>query len=201
MAATELLLVNGYGATSVEQIARRAQISKRTFYDRFRDKAELTMAVVLRLIDGVRPPAEVPLIEGKSLQEILVHLGSLILEAALKPQVLSLHRLVVAEAHRFPDLATAVARTGGREEAVAILTGLLARHNHNEAIGAGELRFAADQFLQMIVSMPQSRAMGLGVPMDAAERGAWVRGTVALFLNGFEATARGDPRPGPGGSA
>ena len=68
-------------------------------------------------------------------------------------------------------------------------------------IGDRELRFAADQFLQMIVSMPQSRAMGLGAPMDADELRSWVRGTVALFLNGFEATARGGPRPETGGSA
>ena len=193
-----MLLTHGYGPTSVEAIARRAQVSKRTFYDRFDDKAELTMAVVVRLIDSVRPPAEVPLIEGSSLHDILVHLGSLILEAALKPRVLALHRLVVAEAHRFPGLAAAVAQAGGREEAVTIITGLLGRYRRDGAGGRKELRFAADQFLQMIVSMPQSRAMGLGSPMSQSELEAWVRATVGLFLHGFEAkVARaGTARPG-----
>src|SRR5271169_1135204 len=113
-AATELLLSHGYGATSIEAIARRARVSKRTFYHRFEDKPALMSAVVVRLIDSLRPPANVPLIAGQSLEEILLHLASLILHAALKPQVLQLHRLIVAESQRFPDLAVAVAKAGGR---------------------------------------------------------------------------------------
>jgi AcrR family transcriptional regulator len=189
-AATELLLNQGYGATSVEAIARRAHISKRTFYHRFSGKKELTMAVIVRLIDSVRPPAEIPLIEGKSLLDILVHLGSLILEAALTPRMLALHRLIVAESNRFPDMAAAVVKAGGREEAVVFISGLLRRHGGDAAVGSKELRFAAEQLLQMIVSTPQSRAMGQGVPMDRAELDAWVLDVVNLFLDGFNNLSR-----------
>jgi len=188
VAATELLLAQGYGATSVEAIVRRAQVSKRTFYDRFRDKSDLTAAVIARLINSVRPPAEVALVEGRNLHEILVHLGSLILEAALMPRVLAMHRLIVAEAHRFPDLAAAVAKAGGREEAVTLISGLLGRHHVNGAPGTRDLRFAAEQFLQMIVSTPQMRAMGLGQPVEPAEHKPWVHATVSLFLDGFHST-------------
>src|ERR1700739_3142243 len=47
-AATELLLSEGYGATSIEAVARRARVSKRTFYHRFMDKPALTCAVARR---------------------------------------------------------------------------------------------------------------------------------------------------------
>jgi len=126
--ATELLFSHGYGATSIEAIARRARVSKRTFYQRFADKPALMGAVVVRLIDSLRPPANVPLIEGEGLEQILVHLGSLILHAALTPRVLQLQRLIVAESKRFPDLASAVAKSGGRQEAVALISELLMRH-------------------------------------------------------------------------
>jgi AcrR family transcriptional regulator len=191
-----LLLAHGYGGTSVEAVARRAHISKRTFYHRFTGKTDLTMAVVVRLVDSVRPPAEVPLIEGASLHDILVHLGSLILHAALTPRVLALHRLIVAEAERFPDLASAVARAGGREEAVAFISALLARHSRNPALGADALRFAAEQLLQMIVSTPQLRAIGLGEPIERADLDPWVRATVGLFLEGFN-TLAGPPQARP----
>src|SRR5947208_875980 len=36
--ATHLFLSHGYGATSIEAVARRARVSKRTFYHRFPDK-------------------------------------------------------------------------------------------------------------------------------------------------------------------
>ena len=183
--ATELLFSHGYGATSIEAIARRARISKRTFYQRFADKPALMSAVVVRLIDSLRPRADVPLIEGEGLEQILVHLGSLILDAALTPRVLQLQRLIVAESQRFPDLASAVAKSGGRQEAVALISALLIRHAHGAFVTPADASFAANQFLQMIVSLPQLRAIGLGAPMTPGELDAWVRGTVALFLGGY----------------
>src|ERR1700704_1353334 len=51
-AATHLFLAHGYGATSIEAVARRARVSKRTFYHRFPDKPALFAAVVHRIIEG-----------------------------------------------------------------------------------------------------------------------------------------------------
>jgi len=189
-AATELLLSHGYGATSIEAIARRARVSKRTFYHRFADKAALMSAVVVKLIDSLRPPARVVLIKGEHLEPILLHLGSLILHAALDARVLQLQRLIVAESGRFPELASAVAKAGGRQEAVALIGDLLLRH---ERVAPSQAAFAAQQFLQMIVSLPQLRAIGLGAPMKPEELHAWVRGTVALFLEGLAGLAKGSP--------
>ena len=186
--ATELLLSDGYGATSIEAIARRARVSKRTFYQRFSDKPALMSAVIVRLIDGLRPPTHVPLIEGENLEQILIHLGTLILEAALKERVLQLQRLIVAESGRFPDLASAVAKAGGRQEAVALISELLMRHT-SARLAPSDAVFAANQFLQMVVSLPQLRALGLGAPMTPPELEAWVRGTVALLLRGYAGIA------------
>lgn len=185
--ATEMLLTQGYGPTSIEAVAARAGVAKRTFYHRFEDKAALMTAVVARLIDGLRPPAGVPLIEGADLRQILLRLAGLILRAALAPTALALHRLIVAEAQRFPDLARAVAQAGGRNEAVRIIGELLQRHA--PGLQSGPAEFAAQQFLQLVVSVPQMRAMGLGQPMSAEELEAWTRASVELFLGGFERAA------------
>jgi hypothetical protein len=44
--------------------------------------------------------------------------------------------------------------------------------------------FVAEQFLQLVVSVPQRRALGLGAAMSTAEQARWARDAVALFLGG-----------------
>ena len=97
----------------MEAVAARARISKRTLYDRFEDKAALFAATVHAVVGHIRPPPNVPLIEGVALADILRRLAQFILNAALAPQALALYRLVHAEAARFPELARAVEGDAG----------------------------------------------------------------------------------------
>jgi len=193
--ATALFLAEGYGATSIEAVARRARISKRTLYHRYTDKAALFGAVVHRVIERLRPPAGVPLYEGGSLEEILHRLARLILRAALNPAALALNRLILAESQRFPELAAVVAREGAGAEAVRNIAALLAREAAANQLALGDASFAAAQFLQMVIAVPQRRALGVGGAMGEAELEAWAGGTVELFLNGCRG-ARPLPMPG-----
>ena len=183
-AATELFLTEGYGATSIEAVTSRAGVSKRTFYHRFDDKAALFAAVVHRIIEQIRPPATVPLLEGVTLQEILEHLAGLILHAALTPRALALHRLVTAESQRFPNLTRAVHEEGWAQEAATLIGDLLTRLLPDPNMSANHRAFAATQFLHLVVAQPQRRLMGFGTPMTPEELSTWVRDTVTLFLNG-----------------
>jgi len=183
-AATELFFTLGYGATSVEAVARRAGISKRTFYHRFANKSALLSAVVHRTIDRMRPPADVPLLDGADLPAILRGLAGLILRAALSPPAIALNRLIVAESSRFPDLASVVTNQGAIEEAVRLIAGVLEREARAGNLSVDDPTFAAQQFLYMVITVPQRRAMGLGVPMTPVEIDAWPRDVVNLFLNG-----------------
>jgi AcrR family transcriptional regulator len=188
--ATELFLTEGYGATSIEAIARRARIAKRTFYSRFDDKAGLFGAVVHRMVERMRPSDDTGLFDGGPLEQILSRLAGFILRAALSPPALALLRVILAEATRFPELAAVVTERGGSREAVTRIAALLER-----AVLTGELAienapFAAAQFLQMVVSLPQRRALGLGTPMTPPELDGWARETVSLFLNGCRVRPR-----------
>jgi TetR/AcrR family transcriptional repressor of mexJK operon len=182
--ATELFFTLGYGATTIEAVARRARISKRTLYHRFANKPALLTAVVHRTIERLRPPADVPLLHGANLPEILRGLAGLILRAALSPPAIALHRLIVAESSRFPDLAAVVAREGASEEAIRLIAGALECEVRAGRYTLDNPGFAAQQFLHMVIAVPQHRAMGLGKPMTSAEVDAWTRDVVNLFLNG-----------------
>ena len=182
--ATELFLMEGYGSTSIEAVAARARISKRTFYHRFEDKAALFAAVVHRIIEQIRPPPNVPLLQGEKLEQILRRLAGIILRAALAPQAIALHRLIVAESVRFPNLVRAVYDEPGTQEAITLIGDLLARELHDPRLTLELRRFAAAQFLHMVAALPQRRSMGLGSPMTPKELEAWAHDTVNLFLNG-----------------
>jgi TetR/AcrR family transcriptional regulator, mexJK operon transcriptional repressor len=182
--ATELFLVEGYGSTTIEAVAARAGISKRTFYHRFDDKSALFAAVVHEIIEQIRPPAGVPLIEGATLRDVLRRLAGMIVHAALSPKAIALHRLVMAESARFPELVRAVHGDGSAREAATLIGGLLAREPRDSTLSAEKRAFAAEQFISMVVTLPQRRAMGYGTPMTAAELDVWADKTVDLFLNG-----------------
>jgi TetR/AcrR family transcriptional regulator, mexJK operon transcriptional repressor len=182
--ATELFLAQGYGLTTIEALARRAGISKRTFYHRFADKAVLFGAVVHRIVEGMRPPPGIPLLEGATLHEVLQRLAGLILHAALSPPAIALHRLIVAESARFPELVRAANVQGASREAIVLISGLLAREIDNAEFAAPAREFAALQFLQLVVTVPQRRALGFDSPMSPAELEAWADSSVRLFLTG-----------------
>ena len=183
--ATELFLEQGYGSTSIEAVAARARVSKRTFYDRFDDKAALFAAVVHRIIENIRPPPDVPLLAGANLTEILRRLAGLILQAALSPQAIALHRLVTGESSRFPELASAVENDGGQAEATALIAGLLSQELPTIKLSPQDQVFAAQQFIYMVVAVPQRRATGFGAPMTQTELELWGNRAVSLFLEGF----------------
>jgi AcrR family transcriptional regulator len=192
--ATELFLTEGYGSTSIEAVAERARISKRTFYHRFDDKAALFAAVVHRIIEKARPPPGVPLVEGTTLQEILRRLAGLLLRAALSPQAIALHRLVTAESVRFPNLVRAVYDEGWVQQATALIGDLLSRELRDPRLTVELRSFAAEQFLHVVVALPQRRIMGLGVPMTPGEIDAWADNAVNLFLNGCRGLSGGSSR-------
>ena len=182
--ATELFLAEGYGSTTIEAVAARAGISKRTLYHRFDDKSALFAAVVHDIIEHIRPPPDVALVEGATLRDVLRRLAAMILRAALAPEALALHRLVMAESARFPELIRAVHNDGSTREATALIGGLLARDLHESKLNAENRVFAAQQFIVMVVSQPQRRAMGYGAPMTPAELDIWADKCVSLFLDG-----------------
>lgn len=117
-AATELFLRQGYQATSTEQIATTAAVSKQTVYNQFGDKERLFRAIVLGVtvtaetfaagladaLDRIGTPAE--------LDAALRALARRYLATVVNPQVLALRRLMISEAARFPDLAAAYYEQG-----------------------------------------------------------------------------------------
>jgi hypothetical protein len=109
----------------------------------------------------------------------------MILQAALAPQAIALHRLVMAESARFPELVRAVHGDGSTREAITLIADLLARDPRGSKQSPEERAFAAEQLIFMVVALPQRRAMGFGKSMTVPELDLWADRVVGLFLNGW----------------
>jgi len=114
-AASQLFLARGFEGTSCDQVAVLARAGKASIYARYANKEALFAAVIgrdvgrnLAATDHISP--ELPL------RDRLIAASTSIVEHALKPQTIALMRLLIAEAARFPELASradAIGREGG----------------------------------------------------------------------------------------
>lgn len=181
---TALFLSGGYGATSIEAVAKQAGISKRTFYHRFDGKEALFEAVVSRLIARWLTPFDSDLLDAPSLEEGLRRVAEYMLQVALTPEALALHRMIIAETRQFPRLATILHELGAATGIERIARYFAQRAEAGER-ACTDPRFAAEQFILMVVTGPQRRALGLGPPLSPGELHSWVESTVTLFLHGY----------------
>lgn len=106
-AATALFLEKGYQATSMDDIAAAARVSKQTIYTHFANKEALFADLVLgnaARVDGfVAEISETATAE--ELAPALTKIARRYVGFVIRPEVLRLRRLVIGEAGRFPELA------------------------------------------------------------------------------------------------
>jgi len=109
-AARRLFLERGLAGTSVDEIAYLARAGKPTIYARFPNKEALFTAVVMRAVLASIERFESDAPTGVSVEERLKSLGVNILKWVLVSETIGPVRLAIAEARRFPDLASRVNR-------------------------------------------------------------------------------------------
>ncbi len=184
-AATTLFVAHGYGAVSMDAIARSAGVSKATLYAHFGSKDQLFATIITEAChaqfdwDGALSE------DGQDLRTALIALGQRILRFFLEEGTLAIYRVVVAESARFPELGRAFYESGpatGRRLLAAWL---------DEQARAGRLRvpdppLAAEQLVALLRAGVYFRAT-LGVPPEPTqgEIDATVAAAVDTFLAAY----------------
>jgi len=108
-AARDLFLMDGYLRSSVDSVAARAGVSKRTVYDYYGDKRGLLLAVLQdtgqSLMVSIRGAIEQNLTDADDLELALMGFATQIAnDAFLSSDYAVLRRLFMAEADRLPEL-------------------------------------------------------------------------------------------------
>ncbi len=171
-AATRLFLEKGYDGTSMDEIAAAARVSKQTIYTHFAGKERLFAELVLGnagRVDAFADEVGRTFREAGGLEDGLRRVARTYAAFVIRPEVLQLRRLVLAEAARFPELArTYYERVP--ERVYLILAALF-----KELAGGGRLTvpdpvLAAQQFAWLVLGIPLDR----GLFLPAAEAGGAV---------------------------
>ena len=187
-AARRLFLERGLAGTSVDEIARLARAGKPTIYARFPDKETLFTAVVSRAVLASIDRFESDAPTGVSVEERLESVGVSILKWVLVSEDIGMIRLAIAEARRFPDLASRVNQMA-RERAEEALVRLLSEVAQSDELGklpafAPERLATTTRFFRDLVALPLFlRALyGEKLKVLHAEIGPHVARSVAFFL-------------------
>jgi AcrR family transcriptional regulator len=96
----DVFLEHGYQGSSLDQLARASGVTKRTIYTDYGDKQGLFAAMVESLAGGI---SHGPDTAGDTLHSLSVR----IVYRIHSDELVGLHRLVIAESPRFPELAKA----------------------------------------------------------------------------------------------
>jgi len=190
--AAELVFVEtGYGAANVDDIARRASMSKKTIYQIFDTKESLFAAVIAARRAVLASMIDVEACNADASPEnVLRHFLSEFARFVLAPRQAALYRLVIAESQRAPELAHAFYREG-RTKARSALTQWLALQHERKVLHVPDAASAAGMLFSMVIAEPQMCLL-IGESPEPSEECIRERVDRALdiFLNG--ARVRGD---------
>jgi TetR/AcrR family transcriptional regulator, mexJK operon transcriptional repressor len=155
-AALGVFLRSGYGASTVDELAAAAQVTKRTLYAYYGDKAGLFAAMVMQLAATVS-------LDATSDHDTLEILAARIVSRVHSDELVGLHRLVIAESARFPELALILHRSGDARHIAR-----LAEHLRAERSPARE-PLAEPLFSLLLGEKHRRRLLGIDPPPTPAQ--------------------------------
>lgn len=186
-AAHEEFSAHGYAAANMSEVAKRAGVSVKTLYRLIPTKEELFRQAVSERIGrfalALDPYALDALPPAEALEQILIGYGALTLSA----ETIGIHRLVLGEGPRFPEIAASFYREAV-QSTNQVFAGWLGRQ-----IARGRLRpvdpdIAAGMLRGMMTMEPQRAAiLGQRPALTEAEIAARAKACAALFLDGCRA--------------
>ena len=163
-AARDLFLRKGYAGTSMDEVALMAEASKVTIYKHFSDKQTLFIAVVTDAIDEAKAGSQSlvdQLGNSTDLELDLRDFARQHVALVTQPHLIQMRRMIISEAHRFPDLARAWHRVGPERAHTTLASQI------DQLVARGQLQVpdslvAAQLLNYLILSVPLNEAMFTG---------------------------------------
>ena len=197
-AATTVFSERGFVGANLDEVVAAASVSKQTLYKHFTDKVGLFREIILEIgsqVDG----RFLDLPEPDAIEDVEEWIHTLALRftrAVMDQKVQRIRRLVIAEAPRFPDLATAYWEHGFRQ-----VFGTVAEHFRalDEAgrLQAPDPMAATHHFAGLLLWVPSNRTMFSGSPdvVTDDELQGYARAGAAAFLRAYPARSTAAARP------
>lgn len=181
--ARDVFLERGYTGASMEEVARRARISKASLYREHASKSALYGAVVEQWTLAGRDAMRLALERLRADPDIrrgLLDLAAEMRAGILSPPVLAMRRLVTAEALSQPDVAATYLDQSWNTN-IANLAEVLRSIADEGRLRLDDALTAAEQFTWLVIGAPLNARMLSGDPSPAGTH------AVDLFLAAYAA--------------
>lgn len=168
-------------AASMEEIARRARVSKQTIYNHYGSKPELIRAIVDRRVSEITAPLLLPeALEHP--EDALVAFGRSMLSRGV-----SMLRMTVEAAAEHPDLARAFFEAGPATSRHR-LAEFLQIETDNGRLAVDDPALAAEFFAGMVIGAHQiSQLLGVFRQLDEAQIDRVAREAAQRFMRAYSA--------------
>jgi AcrR family transcriptional regulator len=177
---------NGYAATSIETVARRAGVSTKTLYRLIPNKAALFEGMVSDRIDRFVSEVNLRAADHADIEQALAAALIACAELALDEETIALQRMLLQEAGKFSDIAGMFYKNAIQRTVVALADWLQVQQKRG-LIALDDVDDAAGMLLGMVTSAPRRAALFGGVPLPSRSQiKARARACAALFLRGCQ---------------
>lgn len=186
--AARSFLKHGYAATTMSGIAATLGGSKGTLWNHFPTKEALFAAFLDDATTAYRARLTQLLNLSGELEPTLRQLGASLLEKVTSPDSIALHRLVVSEAGRFPEMG-AIFHERAPKQTRAVIADFLARAMDQGLLRRADPTLAAQTFISLLLSgCHQLLLMGQIEQASPEQIEADVAFGVDCFLHAFAAS-------------
>ncbi len=183
-AARNAFLQQGFSETSMEAIARAANVSKATLYAYFPSKEALFSHLIGHECEAKRILFTTPSLDD-GVEGALRTIGMKFVTHFLIKDETAFFQAVSSERARFPELCRLYFNTG-RERAVDFVAAFLEEAKATGALAFDDAHVAANQFLNLVLcDLPMRVALGLDLPNEAEAQKVMEAG-VSTFLKAFQ---------------
>ncbi|TAL01305.1 MAG: TetR/AcrR family transcriptional regulator [Rhodospirillaceae bacterium] len=184
-AAEELFMDQGFGNSSMDAVAKRAGVSKKTIYCFVANKEELFEAVMKDHIERSPLPAlEQDIADAETLERTLARNLAEVARVRLVPFAVNAFRLTIAEAPRFPEIARTFYREAPARHIQMLADWLRTQVDHG-LIALDDPTDAATILSSAMVLEPlRTAALGVGPLPSQAVIEVRAKTLARLFLNG-----------------
>jgi AcrR family transcriptional regulator len=180
--ARDIFMKDGFAASSMSSIAARVGGSKATLYNYFSSKEELFVAMVQDQCDRSHALLFDFDAGGGDFIEALRRLGERFVRLMLSDEILAMHRLVIAEAGRFPELGKTL-YDAGPKRGQARLSALLRNEMHRNGLQTDDIERAARQLMDLcLTDLYRQRLWNVRGPATAEEVRANVDDALKTFI-------------------
>jgi TetR/AcrR family transcriptional regulator, mexJK operon transcriptional repressor len=180
-AATWLLLNSGYAATTLEAVAKRAGMAKKTIYRFAANREDLVGQVVRKWTDAFEPVMAQEVGASADVLPALSRVLDVIAARALSSDAVGMFRLLTAD---FParDALLPVYQKNGIERGTTMLGDWLGRLGERGLIRVRQPHATAGLLLSMVIAEPlRQMALGLIPPLPESSVSERIQVALAIF--------------------